>query len=140
MTDENLEMPPVTPEQIDSIVPFLERFEVEGFVAGEWKGKPGQYPWFQFSDDVRQFFDLLYLKDWVSPKCNWTQWQDTAKTFIDTPSKIETADALTIQRLFTTHVRADRFCEGHLASMFESGHIVLLLRRLKTIRTAMGKV
>ena len=33
-----------------------------------------------------------------------------------------------------THIHKDRFCEGHLAAMFENGHVVTLLRRLKAIR------
>ncbi|WP_404308565.1 DUF6508 domain-containing protein [Neorhodopirellula lusitana] len=140
MADSNLQMTPVTPEQIDAILPFLPRLEEEGFVAGEWKGRPGQFPWFQFSDETREFLNALNLQDWVSPQCRWTEWQDTAKTFIDTPSNIETADAQTIRRLFTTHVRANRFCEGHLAAMFESGHMLLLLKRLKTIRTGIGEL
>jgi hypothetical protein len=40
--------------------------------------------------------------------------------------------------LLTTHSRKDRFCEGHLAAMFENGHIVALLRRLRELKN--GKV
>jgi len=39
--------------------------------------------------------------------------------------------------LLTAHVRGDRFVEGHLASVFESGHITAILRRLKQIREEM---
>lgn len=42
-------------------------------------------------------------------------------------------------KLFTTHIRADRFCEGHLAAMFENGHIVTLLRWLKQLRFQMSQ-
>ncbi|TWT78879.1 hypothetical protein CA13_02760 [Planctomycetes bacterium CA13] len=132
-------MTPVTVEQIDSLVPFLEPFAANGFVAGEWQGRAGQFPWFDFVDVVDEFLQALYRQNWVSPECNWTEWQDTANTFMEEPSKIETADAQTIRKLFTTHVRANRFCEGHLASMFENGHIVLLLRRLQTIRSEMER-
>ncbi len=69
---------------------------------------------------------------------DWTRWQDSAQEFVDFPAKVETADADTIQKLFTTHVRADRFCEGHLAAMFENGHIVALLRRLRAILEGAG--
>ncbi|TWU44148.1 hypothetical protein Q31b_16840 [Novipirellula aureliae] len=128
-------MTPVTSEQIDAILPCLERFEADGFVAGEWKGGPGQFPWFQFADVVNEFYQALYRQNWVSPEFDWTEWQESAVQFVDEPSIIDTADAQTIRKLFTTHVRKDRFCEGHLADMFENGHVVLLLRRLKTIRT-----
>ena len=58
---------------------------------------------------------------------------------MDSPKKVERVDATTIQKLLTTHSRADRFCEGHLASMFESGHIVAILWRLRAIREKMKK-
>ena len=48
------------------------------------------------------------------------------KKFVDSPKKIEKTDATTIQKLLTTHSRKNRFCEGHLAAMFEKGHIVAL--------------
>ena len=51
---------------------------------------------------------------------------------------VELADSEPILKLLTTHVRKERFCEGHLAAMFEDGHIVALLRRLKVIREGMG--
>ena len=57
-----------------------------------------------------------------------------AVEYVDLQEKIDSADVVTLKKLFTTHVRKDRFCEGHLATMFENGHIVALLRRLKEIR------
>ncbi len=77
---------------------------------------------------------ILYANDWVTPEVDWVQWQDVAVEYVDLQEKIDSADVLTLKKLFTTHVRKDRFCEGHLATMFENGHIVALLRRLKEIR------
>ena len=77
---------------------------------------------------------ILYANDWVTPEVDWVQWQDVAVEYVGLQEKIDSADVLTLKKLFTTHVRKDRFCEGHLATMFENGHIVALLRRLKEIR------
>ena len=78
---------------------------------------------------------ILYANDWVTPEVDWVQWQDVAVEYVDLQEKIDSADVVTLKKLFTTHVRKDRFCEGHLATMFENGHIVVaLLRRLKAIR------
>jgi len=60
--------------------------------------------------------------------------QDAAGKYVEHPEMIESADTTAIRKLLTTHVRKDQFCEGHLAAMFENGHIVALLRRLKAIR------
>lgn len=130
---------PITAKQIDAILPFLDRFEAVDFSAGNWKTPEGQFPWFNFEEVVMEFNQVLYDNGWVTPAFDWTEWQQSAQKFVDSPKQIDKADATTIQKLLTTHCRADRFCEGHLASMFENGHIVSLLRRLKTIRTTMRK-
>ena len=80
------------------------------------------------------FVGVTRANDWVTPEVDWVQWQDVAVEYVDLPDKINSADVVTIKKLFTTHVRKDRFCEGHLAAMFKNGHIVALLRRLKEIR------
>ena len=83
---------------------------------------------------MSEFQQALYENGWVTPSFDWSEWQDTAREYVDKPLKIDSADAKTIQNLLTTHVRKERFCEGHLSAMFENGHIVALLRRLKAIR------
>ena len=127
----------MTGEQIDSVLPFLDRFEATGFSAGKWSDESGRMPWFSFDDVVLEFCQVLYDNDWISPEVNWGEWQDAAQEYVETPGKIESADVVTVRKLFTTHVRKDRFCDGHLASMFENGHILMLLRRLREIREAM---
>ncbi len=127
-------MAKVTNIQIDAILPFLERFEAEGFSVGTWNSSPGQIPWFDFDEAVSEFQQALYDNGWIASSFKWPDWQESAQEFVASPAKIESADTRTIQKLLTTHVRKERFCEGHFAAMFENGHIVALLKRLKTIR------
>jgi hypothetical protein len=129
--------PTVAAEQIDAILPFLNRFSADGFVVGKMRCDPGKFPWYEFSNTVTEFQQCLYDNGWVTA-FEWPEWQDVAKEYVDLPHKIEQADADTIRKLFTTHVRKERFCDGHLAEMFESGHIVALLRRLQEIRRTMA--
>lgn len=126
----------ITNKQIDAILPFLERFEAESFSVGTWNSPPGQMPWFSFGEAASDFQQALYDNGWIASSFDWSEWQQTAQEFVASPEKLESADAKIIQKLFTTHVRKERFCEGHLASMLESGHIVTLLRRLKVIRAS----
>jgi hypothetical protein len=44
-------LPQITAEQIDAILPFLERFEAVEFSAGTWKMPEGQFPHFDFEKD-----------------------------------------------------------------------------------------
>ena len=109
----------VTRKQIDAILPFLEKFEEAGFSEA-------------VEDDYHQ---ILHANNWHTVDFdNWPAWQDVAWEYVNSPEKINSADVVTIKKLFTTHWRKDRFAEGHLAAMFENGHIVALQRRLKEIR------
>ena len=135
--DEVAEVSPVTGKYIDAILPFLEQFEEAGFSVGTWPNELGVMSYFNFNEEVLEFQQILYANDWVTPKVDWGEWQDVAEDYVDSPEKIKSADVVTVQKLFTTHVRKDRFCEGHLASMFENGHILALLRRLKDTRKSM---
>lgn len=130
---------PPTLEQIDALMPFLDKFELAEFSAGTWKIEEGHFPWFNFDEVVMEFVQVLYGNNWVTPQFDWTEWQDSAKQYIESPEMVESADAATIQKLLTTHARADRFCEGHLASMFENGHILALLQRLKVLRAKIDR-
>ncbi|MFO0914386.1 MAG: DUF6508 domain-containing protein [Pirellulales bacterium] len=122
-----------TTAQIDVLLPFLDKFTVDGFQAGTWQSPPGQLPWLDYQDSVIKFQKLLYEHGWIDP-FDWVAWRTTAQEYILQPNKLASADLDVLRKLLTTHVRQDRFCEGHLASMFQNGHIVAILQRLKGIR------
>lgn len=131
-----LESPTV--DQIDAILPFLEQFEQPDFVAVNHLVDPGTgYPVFRRSESVQEFVQALYDNGWVTPKFDWTDWKE-AGIYIDNPENIQSADSITVLKLFTYHVRGDRFCSGHLAKMFESGQFLALLHRLREIRLSMA--
>jgi hypothetical protein len=133
---------PILTKHIDAILPFLEIFEKPGFKCGEWDQPESRESNefimldYQYAPPVEEFVQALYDNDWVE-KFDWKKWQDTAVQYVDSPNLLATSDAETIRKLLTTHVRKDRFCEGHVASMCENGHIVAVLRRLKEIRKEM---
>lgn len=120
----------IAEKQIESILPFLQRFEA---ASGHTSDLPGA------DQLIVEFLRALYDNGWITPSFDWAEWQDEAEKYVESPAAIDTADAYTIQKLLTTHVRKDRFCEGHLAAMFENSHVVALLRRLSKIRPTLGQ-
>ena len=124
---------PLRAGQIDAILPFLEPLSAPGFSPGEWTIEPGQGPWFSEAPAVTSLRDALYANGWVDGHFNWPDWQEAAQEFV-APGRVTGADVKTIRQLFTTHLRKDRFSEGHLAAMLECGHIRELLERLHEIR------
>jgi len=134
-------MPRITAANIEALMPFLETFEQSGFSSGTWHFPESDElgnivaPYYSFSEAVCSFTRTLYDNGWVEP-FDWVEWQAEANKYVDSPELIQSADAETIRKLLTTHVRKDRFCEGHLNAMFEKGHICALLQRLKQISTS----
>jgi hypothetical protein len=121
--------------RIDAILPFLDEFSRPDFEPGTWsQAADGFMPSYTHSEPVVKFISALYDYGWVRSDFNWTEWRDEASRYLNEPELLASADVATIQKLFTTHVRQDRFCEGYIASMFKNGHIKAIMERLKAIR------
>ena len=133
-----LKRKPITPKQIDAILAFLDAIERMDFKFGELPvaSETSVIPNFKYGDPFEAFVRALYGEGWIE-QFDWEKWQETASQYVESPDLLASTDAETIRKLLTTHVRKDRFCEGNLAAMFENGHIVALLRRLKEIRQEM---
>jgi hypothetical protein len=121
---------------MDAILKYLPFFEEQDYQFGQWVEPEGQFPYFSFSPEVEEFIDALHKQGMIIP-FDWTSWREEAERYQTDAKALETADLLTLRKLLTVHVRAERFAEGHLASVFESGHIAAILHRLKQIREKM---
>ena len=124
----------ITKENIDAILKYLPVFEKKGFKAGKWE-KDIMNPFFRYSKKVSDFRTDCYDQNIIYP-FDWTKWVK-AKDYIRNAKLLNKASLLTLRKLLTLHMRKDRFCEGHLVSLIEEGHIVDILRRLKKIREKM---
>ena len=130
-------VPETGPRQLDAVLEFLPIFEQPEYVFGEWRSPEGQFPYYSMSREAEDFVQALYDQQIIF-SFDWMSWQEDAERYVSAPEALETADLLVLRKLFTTHVRKDRFGEGHLASMLECDHITAILRRLKKIREQIG--
>jgi len=130
-------IPEIGIQQIDAILEYLPVFERMDFQPGQWVEREGQLPYFAFSTEVEGFTHALYQQSIIFP-FDWRNWSEEAKRYQSDRDALEASDLLTLRKLLTAHVRADRFVEGHLAGLFQSGHIAAILRRLKHIRDGMA--
>ena len=127
---------PISIQDIDALLPFIEAFERDGFEFAKCVTEPGvifTVGNYEYSREARDFQKTLYEHNWIAP-FPWPEWTSTAVEYVNDPSRIESADVEVVRKLLTTHVRQERFCEGHLLAMFQHGHLTALLRRLRQIR------
>lgn len=126
------ESTPVDKKDFEVILSYLPSFERPGYDFGEMIEEKGMLPWADYSGEVMEFYRDLYLHHFIVD-FDWPSWQHVAIEYYQNPERITTADLKTIRRLFTVHIKKDRFCEGHLLSVLESGHITMMLQRLAII-------
>jgi hypothetical protein len=125
---------PISKDQIKAIIHFLPIFTSEGFQFGHWTSEKGVFPYFTLSREAHAFYKTLYDNGWIIP-FDWGSWQEEAVRYVNNETLLKEADLETLRKLLTTHVRKDRFCEGHLDYMFECGHITAILERLQQLET-----
>jgi hypothetical protein len=130
---DTVDVPEISAEQMDAVLRFLPIFQQPGYSFGEVQAPEGQFPYYAESHEVLEFVQVLYETEMVFP-FNWNQWQEEARQYMDQPEKLASADLLTLRKLLTTHVRVDRFSEGHLGQMLENGHVTAILKRLGELR------
>ncbi len=123
--------PPVTSENIKAVLQFLPAFQQPDFSPGEWIAHEGSLPYFDYTSEVLGFLKTLSENGFIQP-FDWMNWRE-GEQLVDQPALLEKASLQTLRKLLTAHVRADRFSEGHLAAVFESGHILSILKRMAEI-------
>jgi len=125
------EIPPINQEDIDSVLAYLPLLSNPDFSFGEWRTPEGQLPQYRFSAAADEFINVLGK---LLVVFDWPAWKEKATVLMEDPDALAKADLLTLRKLITTHLRAERFNEGHLAAQFENGHLLGILERLKEIQ------
>lgn len=130
--------PRLTLAQIDAILAFLPIFEQPGYSFGTWHAPEGVFPFWDPSAEVQAFTQTLYDQQFITP-FDWVAWSSEAQRYIDGgDDAFASADLDILRKLITSFMRADRFSEGTLATMFQGGQITAVLRRLRQIRATMA--
>ena len=124
----------ITPAGIDALLKFLPYFQNRRSRFGSpAECERGAVSCSVLSSRAQRFYKACYRHHFVQ-EFDWGTWLDAAKKLHESPEELAKADLESIGRLVTFHIRYDRFCEGHLLEMMESGHIGQILARLQCLR------
>ena len=127
----------VSKEQMLAVAKFLPVFEN---IKPEDFSKSAPLPencsygigFVEFHPAVYEFINACYENEFVQ-SYDWTAWGRKARQYMADPSLVASARISTLVKLLTAHIRCERFCDGHLHSQFESGHLTAILRRLEEL-------
>ena len=117
--------------RLGALAAFLPLFESPAFSYGEWDTSEGHLPYFFQSEDAGRFVQTAYEHGWCNSNVDWVSWigTDEAQRFADGPEPISQATVSELEHLLTTFIRQDRFVEGNLDGLYQSGHLTAVVRR-----------
>lgn len=124
--------PELIPEYVEQVIRMIPRFEGPIEKHATFSTKEGYLPWYSYSRELIDLIHLLHDSNLVYD-FNWPDWKDEAHRYHENPCLVKSADLAIIRKLITTHTRADRFCDGHLAEMIHEGHFIDILNRLQEL-------
>lgn len=119
-------------ESIDAKLDYyIDYFSNKSNKFGEWIKEDDKFPYLNYSVDTINFIDFAY-DDGLTINFDWTKW-DEMESFLSNASLIESQNKITLQKLLTSIIRTDRFCEGTLLNAIDDGLILNILLRLKSL-------
>ena len=125
---------PLTKENINSALKYLPLFEDKDkkFYREAPQDKSGVVilPFYTLTGIGNNFYQDLYKEGFVT-KFSWVDWISQAGEYSANYEMLSKADLKNIRRFLTIIVRQDRFCEGLLEEVIESGFVLRILKRLK---------
>lgn len=127
---------PVTREDLEAITAFLpifERMAPNDFMHCEAPTKRDDGSFLAvhavYNPQVEAWIDACKEHGFFQ-QFKYGAWSDEAQGYEASPSLVASADLATCIKLITSHIRAERFCEGHLGDVLGSGFITAILHRL----------
>ncbi len=129
---------PLTNDEIDALLAFLPTFDAEGFRFATLRRSEGNsIGGWSYGPEADAFIQAAYAHGFVGA-FDWPEWATKdGRRLMENTREIEGVDLATLRRLFTSWIRGDRFCDGALASAYESGAVRCALDRLEVLRRAM---
>lgn len=120
-------------QHLANLLEFIPIFEDPAFCpAGQIPEDEDHWPDADFMKLVSRFMDACYKNGFVV-RFDWENWEKEALAFVRDPALLKDADLTVLRRLLTWHIRQNRFTKNHVATMIASGHILIVLKRLRDI-------
>ena len=89
----------------------------------------------QVAKAVALFVTAMHESGFMIIGYDWQQaFAGERKHELQDAGLLETASPMQLREIMTAQIRADRFCEGHLAALIQNGYIAGFIRRLKALR------
>lgn len=83
-----------------------------------------------------EFLVDVYAKGFVV-SYDWMRYYAENKRLVNDAAALQTADLDTFRRIVIAHLRMDRFSEGHLRHLLDTGYFAALVERASQLRSSL---
>lgn len=122
-------LPPEAIQGLLAFLPLLQHPSPDYSRIGYWGDMTSRVS----AATARDLFQYLYNNGFVLKDFDWEAWSDKGVSYMENRQKLQTADMNTLHKIITTHLRADRFVEGHYDVIIENGFLADILERMKEL-------
>ncbi|HLP51252.1 MAG TPA: DUF6508 domain-containing protein [Chitinophagales bacterium] len=100
----------------------------------EYSDGSRSFPYTNHAKIVNQFIDRVYEMDIVMP-FDWGHWEEGRRILKTENFDFSSLDMLTLCKLITAIVRADRFNDGFLLGCFKDGTFISIVEAMQVQKT-----
>jgi Family of unknown function (DUF6508) len=90
-----------------------------------------EFPQWRYTDKIAEFVKMTYELNIVVP-FDWREWKEGQEMINNTEQDYAQHDAVTLCKLITMIVRAERFYEGYLNTCLQNGSVLKIVTALVT--------
>lgn len=119
-------------KRLFDLLPQIEKTQKYGEIKGGKKLKNGSITdfYWSWSEIVEEAFDVITELN-LNPIFDWSSWKEGKSYLDDNGFDYSKLDTITLCKLLTTIIRADRFNDGYMISCFQSGTITKIIKGLQ---------
>ena len=117
------------------LIPEIETTKKFGQIEGGDEIIEGviQLPYWDWEKITQKFVETMYDLNLVI-NFDWMDWNDGRGMLQNNSHDYNSLDTLTLFKLLTTIIRADRFNDGYLIINFKNGNIIKIIKAIKTTK------
>ena len=119
-------------ERVFTLKEEIKATKTFGTLCGNEKVDSGVFtlPYWQRSEIVEKTVNVISSLQ-LTPVFDWGAWEEGKDILFNGDFDYNTLDTITLCKLLTTLIRADRFNEGYLVSCFEKGIVLKIITALE---------
>ncbi len=119
-------------QMLFDLLPEMESTKEFGRMSTMKKDEKGVFvfPSIEWAPITSAFFNIVHELN-IVPEFDWAGWKEGRLMLDQKDQNFSTSDMITLCKLFTVMIRADRFVDGYLVGQFKRKNVQKIIRSIQ---------